>query len=163
MILLVMGVTGSGKTTIAKMLAERLAYVFLEADDFHSPANKEKMHAGIALTEADRLPWLDAIHEELVRQYELGQNAVLACSALKESYRRRLAGGLSLKVIYLQGSYEVIRERLHVRHGHFAGEAILADQFANLEEPKDAVVVSIEKAPEEIVKEILEALDTQEG
>jgi gluconokinase len=158
MILLVMGVTGSGKTTIAKMLAERLAYVFLEADDFHSPANKEKMRAGIPLTEADRLPWLDAIHEELVRQHNLGHNVVLACSALKESYRRRLADGLSLKVIYLKGSYEVIRERLHARHGHFAGKAILADQFANLEEPKDAIVVSIEKAPENIVREILAAL-----
>jgi gluconokinase len=158
MILLVMGVTGSGKTTVAKILAERLGYVFLEADDFHSPANKEKMHAGIPLTEADRVPWLDAIHQELVRQRELGDDVVLACSALKESYRRRLAEDVQLKVIYLKGSYELIRERLHARHGHFAGEAILADQFANLEEPKDAIVVSIEKSPEEIVKEILEAL-----
>jgi gluconokinase len=158
MILLVMGVTGSAKTTIAKMLAERLGYVFLEADDFHSPANKEKMHAGIPLTEADRLPWLDAIHQELVRQNKLGHNVVLACSALKESYRRHLAEGLPLKVIYLKGSYELIRARLHARHDHFAGEAILADQFANLEEPKDAIIVSIEQSPEEIVKEILEAL-----
>jgi gluconokinase len=163
MILLVMGVTGSGKTTIAKMLAERLGYVFLEADDFHSPANKEKMHAGIPLTEADRLPWLDAIHQELVRQHNLGHNVALACSALKESYRRRLTEGLPFKVIYLKGGYELIRERLHARHGHFADEAILADQFANLEEPKDAITVSIEPAPDEIVRQILAALGEQKG
>jgi gluconokinase len=163
MILLVMGVTGSGKTTIAKMLAERLGYAFLEADDFHSPANKEKMRAGIALSDADRLPWLDSIHQELVRQHGLGHNVVLACSALKESYRQRLAKGLPFKAIYLKGSYELIRSRLRARHGHFAGEAILADQFDNLEEPKDGITVGIELPPEEIVKEILKVLGEQKG
>jgi gluconokinase len=158
MILLVMGVTGSGKSTIATLLATRLGYLFLEADDFHSPANKQKMHAGIPLTEADRLPWLEAIRQELVRQQTEGHNVVLACSALRESYRVRLAEGLPLKVIYLQGSYELIRARLLARHGHFAGESILADQFANLEEPKDAITVSIELAPQEIVSQILAAL-----
>jgi gluconokinase len=155
MILLVMGVTGSGKTTIAQLLATRLGYLFLEADDFHSPANKQKMHAGIPLTEADRGPWLDSIHQELLREHTQGHNVVLACSALKESYRQHLADGLPLKVIYLQGSYELIRARLHARHGHFAGESILADQFANLEEPQDAITVSIDSSPEEIVNHIL--------
>jgi gluconokinase len=158
MILLVMGVTGSGKTTVAKLLADRLGSLFLEADDFHSPANKQKMHAGIPLTDADRIPWLQSIHQELLRQHKQGKNVVLACSALKERYRSLLAADPPLKVIYLKGSYELIRARLHARHGHFAGEAILADQFANLEEPHDAITVSIEAPPEQIVNEIIAVL-----
>jgi gluconokinase len=161
MVLLVMGVTGSGKTTVAKLLADRLGWLFLEADDFHSPANKQKMHAGIPLTEADRLPWLESIHQELLRQHQQGKNIVLACSALKLNYRQLLATHLPLRVIYLKGSYELIRERLHARHGHFAGEAILADQFANLEEPHDAITVSIDAPAEQIVNEIIEALGLQ--
>jgi gluconokinase len=158
MILLVMGVTGSGKTTVAQLLADRLGWLFLEADDFHSPANKQRMHNGIPLTDADRIPWLKSIHEELLRQHKQSKNAVLACSALKENYRQMLAADLPLKVIYLKGSYELIRARLHARHGHFAGETILADQFANLEEPHVAITVSIEAPPEEIVSEIITAL-----
>jgi len=161
MVLLVMGVTGSGKTTVAKLLADRLGSVFLEADDFHSPANKQKMHAGIPLTEADRLPWLESIHQELLRQHQQGNKLVLACSALKEKYRQLLAADLPLRVVYLKGCYELIRARLHARHGHFAGEAILADQFANLEEPHDAITVSIEAPLEQIVNEIITALGLQ--
>jgi gluconokinase len=158
MVLLVMGVTGSGKTTVAKLLADRLGWLFLEADDFHSPANKQKMHAGIPLTNEDRIPWLQSIHQELLRQHQQGSNIVLACSALKEEYRRLLEAGLPLKVIYLKGSYELIRARLHARHGHFAGEAILADQFANLEEPHDALTVIVEDPPEQIVNKIVATL-----
>src|SRR5271154_1847242 len=117
MILLVMGVTGSGKTTIAKLLADRLGWLFLEADDFHSPANKQKMHAGIPLTNEDRIPWLQSIHQDLLCQHEQGKNVVFACSALKEEYRHLLQAGLPVKVIYLKGSYELIRARLHARHG----------------------------------------------
>lgn len=158
MVLLVMGVTGSGKSTIAKLLADRLGWLFLEADDFHSPANKQKMHAGIPLTNEDRIPWLESIHQELLRQHQEGKNVVLACSALKKEYRRLLEVDLPLRVIYLKGSYELIRARLHARHGHFAGEAILADQFANLEEPHDAVTTSVEARPEQIVNQIIAAL-----
>jgi gluconokinase len=158
MVLLVMGVTGSGKTTVAKILADRLGWLFLEADDFHSPANKQKMHAGIPLTNEDRIPWLQSIHQELLRQHQQGSNIVLACSALKDEYRRLLEAGLPLKVIYLKGSYELIRARLHARHGHFAGEAILADQFANLEEPHDALTVIVEDPPEQIVNKIVATL-----
>jgi len=155
MVLLIMGVTGSGKTTVARMLADRFGWLFLEADDFHSLANKQKMHAGLPLTDADRIPWLVSIHQELLRQHNDGKNVVLACSALKESYRRLLGEGLPLRVIYLKGSYELIRARLHARQSHFAGEAILADQFANLEEPDNAITVSIEASPEENVKQII--------
>ena len=119
MIVLVMGVAGSGKTTIGRMLASRLGWVYLEADDFHSAANKEKMHRGEHLTEADRLPWLRAMHAELQKQSASGKNVVLACSALNEEYRRVLMDGLSVKLVYLRGSKELIASRLRHRTGHF--------------------------------------------
>ena len=158
MIVLVMGVAGSGKTTIGRMLASRLGWVYLEADDFHSAANKEKMHRGEHLTEADRLPWLRAMHAELQKQSASGKNVVLACSALNEEYRRVLMDGLSVKLVYLRGSKELIASRLRHRTGHFAGEAILDDQFAVLEEPRDAIVVDIAEEPERIVEELLSKL-----
>jgi gluconokinase len=158
MIVLVMGVAGSGKTTIGRMLASRLGWVYLEADDFHSAANKEKMHRGEHLTEADRLPWLRAMHAELQKQSASGKNVVLACSALNEEYRRVLMDGLSVKLVYLRGSKELIASRLRHRTGHFAGEAILDDQFAVLEEPSDAIVVDIAEEPERIVEELLSKL-----
>jgi gluconokinase len=158
MIVLVMGVAGSGKTTIGRMLASRLGWVYLEADDFHSAANKEKMHRGEHLTEADRLPWLRAMHAELQNQSARGKNAVLACSALNEEYRRILMDGLNVKLVYLRGSKELIASRLRHRTGHFAGEAILDDQYAVLEEPRDAIVVGVTEEPERIVEEILSKL-----
>ncbi|HUN63278.1 MAG TPA: gluconokinase [Candidatus Sulfotelmatobacter sp.] len=157
MILLVMGVTGSGKSTAGRLLAERLGWGFLEADDFHSAANKEKMHRGVPLSEADRLPWLNAIHAELLTQAAGGKHVVLACSALRESYREILMASLDVRIVYLRGSRELIGERLRQRHGHFAGEAILDDQFAVLEEPiaAEAIIVDIRESPEEIVDEVL--------
>lgn len=154
MIVLLMGTTGAGKTTIGRMLAEQLGWTFLDADDFHPRANIEKMKRGIPLTDADRAPWLAAIHEELIRRSKAGQNAVLACSALKQKYRDQLAAGVQMKVVYLKGSYEQMRRHIVGRHGHFAGEAILAAQFADLEEPEDAVVVEVTRTPEEIVSEL---------
>jgi ACS family tartrate transporter-like MFS transporter len=158
MILLVMGVTGSGKTTAARSLAARLGWVFLEADDFHSPANKEKMRSGVPLTDADRFPWLAAIHEELRRQNAAGHNVVLACSALKAEYRERLSAALEMNVVYLKGPYDLMDSRLRGRKGHFAGEAILADQFAVLEEPRDAIVVDVAAPPDAVVEQILSQL-----
>jgi ACS family tartrate transporter-like MFS transporter len=158
MILLVMGVTGSGKTTVARSLATRLGWVFLEADDFHSSANKEKMRSGVPLTDADRFPWLDAIHAELARQNAAGHNVVLACSALKADYRELLSAGLQLNVVYLKGPYGLMDSRLRGRKGHFAGEAILADQFAVLEEPRDAMVVDVAAPPGAVVDQILSQL-----
>jgi gluconokinase len=143
MILLVMGVTGSGKTTVGRLLASRLGWVFLDADDFHPAENIEKMRRGVALSDADRQPWLDAIHAELLKCAAEKKDAVLACSALKQSYREKLAAGVQLRIVYLKATYAEIAPRLQRRTGHFAGEGILAGQFADLEEPPDALVVPI--------------------
>jgi len=160
-IIVVMGVTGSGKTTIGSLLAARLAWHFADADDFHSAANKEKMHKGIPLTDADRLPWLAAMREQIAKWVALKQNVVLACSALKQSYRQLLWDGPEVKFVYLKGTYQLIAERLRARKGHFADEHILAGQFADLEEPGDALVVDISASPEEIVDEICRRLGLQ--
>jgi gluconokinase len=158
MIVIVMGVTGSGKTTVGKMLAERLGSEFADADDFHSAANKDKMHQGIPLTDADRMPWLASIHSFLAAEDAKGRTVVLGCSALKESYRRILREKLAVKVVYLKGSYQVIDEHLRARKGHFADDKILAAQFADLEEPTDATVVDVRLEPAEIVDEICKQL-----
>jgi gluconokinase len=161
MVIVVMGVTGSGKTTIGDLLAQRLGWEFADADDFHSAANKEKMHKGIPLTDADRLPWLTAIHDQITKWLALKQNVVLACSALKQSYRQLLWSGPEVRLVYLKGSYELIAERLRARKGHFADEHILAGQFRDLQEPSDAITVSIDASPEEIVDEICRRLGLQ--
>jgi gluconokinase len=158
MIVLVMGTTGAGKTTVGKLLAEKLGWTFLDADDFHPAANVEKMRQGIPLTDADRVPWLAAIHAELARQNAAGKDCVLACSALKNSYRETIGAGLAMKTVYLKGSYEEMRAHILARHGHFAGEGILAGQFRDLEEPGEAIVVSVRHTPGEIVEEVLEEL-----
>jgi gluconokinase len=154
MILLIMGTTGSGKSTIGQMLAKRLGWLFLDADDFHSAANKEKMHRGIPLTDADRAPWLTAIHDELQRQDQQGCSVALACSALKEEYRQALHAQLQMQTVYLKGSEAVLRQHIESRHGHFAGESLLPSQLATLEEPADALIEDVSKTPEQIVEEI---------
>jgi gluconokinase len=158
MIVVVMGVTGSGKTTIGSLLAKKLGWEFADADDFHSTANKEKIKHGIPLTDADRAPWLVALHEQIGRWISEKRNVVLACSALKESYREELWTGPEAKFVYLKGTYQLISRRLLARKGHFADEHILASQFATLEEPTDAVVVDITPPPEQIVDEICRRL-----
>ena len=158
---MVMGVTGSGKTTVGEALARRLGWEFADADDFHSAANKRKIHEGVALTDADRAPWLAALHERVAEWVAGGRDAVLACSALKDAYRRTIACGDEPRVVYLKGTYEFIAGRLAQRHGHFAGVAILASQFEALEEPRDAAVtVELERAgsAEKIVDEIVTRL-----
>jgi len=154
MIILVMGTTGSGKSTVGELLARRLDWLFLDADDFHSAANKEKMHLGIALSDADRAPWLAAIHAELVRQNQQGRKVVLACSALKQEYRDVLRAQLEMRVVYLKGSEAVLRAHIEGRHGHFAGESLLASQLATLQEPADALVEDVSRTPKEIVEEV---------
>jgi gluconokinase len=161
MVILVMGTTGAGKSTVGKLLAARLDWAFLDADDFHPPANIEKMKHGIPLTDADRLPWLANIHAELVRLSTAKQNVVLACSALKQSYRDQLSASLDFRVVYLRGSYDEMRRHIESRHGHFAGEAILAGQFADLEQPKDALVLEVWQPPRDLVAEAISGLQLE--
>jgi gluconokinase len=157
-IVVVMGVTGSGKTTIGVLLARRLGWEFVDADSFHSAANVEKMRQGIALDDADREPWLRSLHEAMEGWAAEHKSMVLACSALKRSYRDELCTGGETRLVYLKGSYDLISQRLRQRHGHFASETILASQFAALEEPDDAITVDIDHSQEEIVGEIVRQL-----
>jgi gluconokinase len=167
MVILVMGIEGTGKTTVGKLLAERLHWEFADADDFHSAANKEKMKQGIALNDADRAPWLEAIRAQMWRWMAAKKNGVITCSALKQSYRDLLLspppgqqGSVGeIKTVYLHGAYALIAERLQHRQGHFAGEALLASQFATLEEPRDAISIDVGETPEQIVDEIIGRLN----
>jgi gluconokinase len=153
-IVLLMGVQGSGKTTVGKALAETLDWKFADADDFHSAANKAKMAAGIPLTDADRAPWLASLRREIDRTLEESINLVLACSALKASYRRQLViPGVLL--VYLHGTQELIASRLRSRTGHFAPLDLLATQFAQLEEPHDALTIEIDRPIHDVVEEII--------
>jgi gluconokinase len=153
-----MGVEGSGKTTIGKLLAAQLGWEFADADSFHPPANIEKMSHGIPLTDSDRIPWLNSIREAMLQWPAQGRNVVLGCSALKQSYRERLMISPDVELVYLKGSYELLRERLHARKGHYAGEQLLASQFATLEEPMDAIAVDVAPPPTDIVSEIRQRL-----
>ena len=154
MIVIVMGTTGSGKTTIGTLLAKRLGCEFVDADDFHPPANVEKMKHGTPLTDADREPWLKALHDKIVEWTAEKRNVVLACSALRQSYRDELRASPDAKFVYLKGSYELFSQRVLGRKGHFAKQDLLASQFATLEEPTDAITVDATKSPEQIVSEV---------
>jgi len=154
MIVIVMGTTGSGKTTIGGLLAKRMGWEFVDADDFHPPSNVEKMKRGIPLTDADREPWLEALRDKIVEWTAEKRNVVLACSALKASYRDELRASSDVKFVYLKGSYQLFSERVLARRGHFAKQDLLASQFATLEEPTDAVIVDAAPSPEQIVSEV---------
>ena len=158
MIVIVMGVVGAGKTTVGKLLASQLGWEFADADDFHPQSNVKKIRHGIALTDEDREPWLDRLREAIVRWIAEGKSVILACSALKRSYRAKLCVGPQVRFVYLKGSAALIADRLRSRHGHFAGESILASQLADLEEPEKAITVDITGTPEQIAAEIKRAL-----
>jgi gluconokinase len=157
MIIIVMGVTGSGKTTVGRLLAERFDLAFYEGDDFHPPENKQKMSAGAPLTDQDRRPWLQQLRAVLQNAAKSSAGAVLACSALKKSYRRHLSAG-AVRFVYLKASPELVRDRLHRRTGHFMPPSLVDSQFADLEEPDDALIVDAALDPEKIVDRIAQAL-----
>ncbi|MEA5594625.1 gluconokinase [Rivularia sp. UHCC 0363] len=159
MIILVMGVSGSGKTTVGEKLAESLGWEFRDADDFHPQKNIEKMHNGIALDDADRLPWLHNIQDAIKQCLSENKDLVLTCSALKENYRQMiLLDKESVKLVYLKGDFELIQERLKERSNHFMSEQLLKSQFDILEEPCDAIKVDISQPLEAIVQEIIDKL-----
>ena len=152
-----MGVVGAGKSTVGSLLAQRLGWQFADADDFHPAANVEKIRRGIPLDDSDRAPWLAALRNVMLHWNGQGQNAVLACSALKRRYREVL-GVDGVNFVYLKGDCELIQRRLRARHGHFASDSILKSQFEDLEKPTDAITVEIDKTPEAIVSEIIDKL-----
>lgn len=157
MVVIIFGVSGAGKTTIGQMLAEELAWRFYEADDFHSQANIDKMRQGVPLTDEDRWPWLESLRQVIKRCLASGENAVLACSALKETHRQRLRLNADVKLVFLRGDYELIANQLRQRRGHFMNPALLQSQFADLEEPlptEGAVVIELGRSPRELVQEI---------
>ncbi|MCF4966152.1 gluconokinase [Nostoc sp. CMAA1605] len=167
MIILLMGVSGSGKTTIGQMLAASLSWEFIDADDFHSPANVEKMRRGIPLSDVDRIPWLQDLQTAIKQWLQENRNVVLACSALKASYRQFLVidkddapptVGDRVKLVYLKGSYNVIQQRLQARQNHYMNPTLLTSQFTTLEEPIDAVCIDVTAQPQVIVKDIRTAL-----
>jgi gluconokinase len=131
-----------------------VAWEFVDADDFHPPSNVEKMKRGIPLTDADREPWLKALHDKIVEWTAEKRSVVLACSALKQSYRDELRASSDVKFVYLKGSYQLFSERVVARRGHFAKQDLLASQFATLEEPTDAIIVDAAPSPEQIVSEV---------
>jgi gluconokinase len=159
MIIVVMGVTGVGKTTIGLALAALRNCRFEDADAYHSAENIEKMSHGTPLTDADRIPWLESMHRMLEKYWASGQEVVLACSALKQEYRDLLGKDVPITWIYLKGSPDTIRQRIEHRHGHFAKEDLLKSQFDTLEEPTDALIVDANRQPEEIVRDIQTRLD----
>jgi gluconokinase len=159
MVLLVMGVAGSGKTTVGKLLAENLGWPFLDADEFHSPANREKMHIGIPLTDEDRLPWLTAIHAEALRRSTQGEHLVLACSALRQSYRDILSAGLQVTIVYLRATVDQLHRNFSQRSHHFVGENLVPSQLSTLEEPSSAIIEDISRSPEEIVADVCARLN----
>ncbi|MHC5859849.1 gluconokinase [Nostoc sp.] len=168
MIIIVMGVSGSGKTTIGKLLADSLEWEFSDADTFHSPENIEKMRCGIPLSEADRMPWLQDLQTAIKHWLQENKNVVLACSALKDSYRQFLVldsdrtantKGDRIKLVYLKGSYELIQMRLQERSNHYMSEKLLNSQFYTLEEPLDALCIDVAQPPQIIVQNIRAALE----
>jgi gluconokinase len=158
MVVVVMGVSGSGKTTVGTLLAAALGWRFVDGDLLHPAANTEKMRAGVALTEQDRAPWLAALHEVVARTVDHRESIVIACSALKARYRDALCGECrGVRFVYLKVLQGVAVERSAARIGHFAGPALVPSQFTILEEPGDALTLDGALPPERIVAEIRDA------
>lgn len=159
MVIVVMGVSGSGKTTVGSLLAQQLGWEFADADEYHSATNVEKMRKGTPLTDEDREPWLEALRLLIGGWVVNSCNAVLACSALKQTYRQRLRTKEQVKIVYLRGREGLLSQRLLERPGHYMKEQMLESQLAILEEPQDAIVVDVSGTPEEIVSKIRRGLE----
>ena len=149
-----MGVSGSGKSTVGALLAQRLGVEFLDADEYHPPENVDRMASGVPLDDESRRPWLERLNAELRKR----KDAVLACSALKESYRKVLAEGIDCRFVHLRGSIELIRSRLQERKHRYMPASLLESQFAALESPARAIVVDVARSPGECVDAILAPL-----
>jgi gluconokinase len=160
MIVVLLGVSGSGKTTVGKVLAGQLGWTFLDADDYHPAANIEKMRKGIPLNDDDRRPWLQAIRQRVDAACDRGESLVLACSALKHAYQEYLRREVPecIRYVYLRGSEELIRQRLAARKGHFMNPHLLHSQFETLEPPENALQVDVTPSPEIIAAEIRQKL-----
>lgn len=160
MVVILTGVSGTGKTTVGRILAKRMGCGFYDADDLHPPANREKMRRGIALTDGDRQPWLGAVRRLVEQFLAEDSDAVIACSALKQSYRDILtADPARVRLVYLRGSKTLIAQRIRRRTGHFFNQRLLQSQFDTLEEPAGAITVEISDTPEHIAELIQAALD----
>jgi len=163
LIIVVMGVSGCGKTTVGRMLGEALGWPFFDADDFHPEANVAKMRAGTPLTDDDRWPWLDRLVAEMGAIDHRGDHAVLGCSALRQAYRDRLARAGDVRFVYLKGDRDTIAARLASRSGHYMPPTLLDSQLATLEEPTDAIVVDVRLTAEEQVAAIRFALSREQA
>jgi gluconokinase len=165
-IVIIFGVSGAGKTTVGKLFAHEVGWRFIEADDFHPAANVAKMRSGRPLTDEDRWPWLERLHQEIKRSIDVGESAVLACSALKRAYRDRLRASEDMKFVFLRGDYALVEKQLRSRRHHFMNPNLLQSQFDDLEEPQPdehVLTVQLGGTPEAIVGEIKTKLRLASG
>ena len=164
MIAIVMGVTGAGKTTVAKALVALTGWDFAEGDDFHSEANRKKMHAGIPLDDDDRVPWLESLHQVLLGWHQKGLSGVMTCSALKQKYRDSLTAGLpanAYRFVLLEVPAGVLKQHLAGRKGHYMNPGLLESQLATLEEPEDAMRIEATRPANELARDILKQLESR--